>query len=291
MISISKSNLPYIAPFLIFLLSACASVDLDTTIAEGGVKIVPPELREVVEDRIIHMTEYDSSATVKFYKNGFLIGRNDQNETTKGAWKIDVKDRLCIKYKKWGYGDTICYSIYKVGDEYRQFSQAGLLVGRFAVAGKIDVDEQKQEASSKEKVVVAPVPVAPPTPASTPLEMADPTPVKPEKTELSIAEKAKNCPGCDLQKVNLSGVNLKQAVLPGANLTEANLKGANLKMANLKGVTLTTADLSNANLAGADLAGADLTGANLTGAELFGTNLKGATLDNVIGADLMGAIK
>ena len=69
----------------------------------------------------------------------------------------------------------------------------------------------------------------------------------------------RNCPGCDLQSVQLINVDLKGADLRGA-------------------------DLSNAFLYRTNLQGAALKGANLTGANLGGTDLRGALDANLLNA-------
>lgn len=277
------------------LLMGCSSINTEKTIAEGGKLMLSADLERIVSGNTLYMSEYDSNATVKFFKDGGLLGKNNHGAASKGKWYINGNDKLCLKFKKWGHGDLICYSVYQIGDEYRQFGPGGLLAGSFTVVSDIASDNADQDADETAEPVdqfAVPVPAFVPAPSTSPTVLPEKAVIaKQEHTTASTVEKARNCPGCDLQKTDLAGANLTKAVLPGANLTGANFQGASLKMANLKGATLKGANLSNANLAGADLAGADLTGANLTGTELFGTTLKGSTLDDVIGADFMGAIQ
>jgi hypothetical protein len=281
--------------FSAILLMGCSSINTERTVADGGKLMLSADLERIVSGNTLYMYEYDSNATVKFFKNGGLLGKNNHGTASKGKWYINGNDKLCLTFKKWGHGDLICYSVYQIGDEYRQFSPGGLLAGSFTVVSDIAPDNSDQEADETAEPVdpsAISIPAVVSAPGTSPSLLPEKEAIaKQEHTTASTVEKARNCPGCDLQKANLADANLTKAVLPGANLTGANLQGATLKMANLKGATLKGADLSNANLAGADLAGADLTGADLTGTELFGTTLKGATLDGVIGADFMGAIQ
>ncbi|HZY68001.1 MAG TPA: pentapeptide repeat-containing protein [Devosia sp.] len=94
--------------------------------------------------------------------------------------------------------------------------------------------------------------------------------------------KAMDCPGCDLQ-----GVNLKRANLTGANLAGANLTGANFHGAILAQADLTGAILTDANLNRADLRRAKLSGANLQKVMAYGATIEGADLSK---ADLKGAM-
>ena len=93
-----------------------------------------------------------------------------------------------------------------------------------------------------------------------------------------LAERARDCPGCDLQ-----GVNLKRADLRGANLAGANLAGANLHAAFLGGANLAGANMEGANLNRADLKRAILDDANIQKAMMYETRFNGASL---VGADL-----
>ena len=106
---------------------------------------------------------------------------------------------------------------------------------------------------------------------------------EPEPTEVEkLAERARDCPGCDL-----AGVNLKRANLENANLAGADLTGANLHGANLAGANLTDAQLPLANLNRADLRRATLRGANLIETLLYQARFDAADLS---GADMSGAL-
>lgn len=97
-----------------------------------------------------------------------------------------------------------------------------------------------------------------------------------------LAERAMNCPGCDL-----SGVNLKRANLTGANLAGANLTGANLHEVILNDANLEGAILVEANLNGGEFRRANLAGANLSGSMMYQAAFDGA---NLAGADMTEAL-
>lgn len=111
-----------------------------------------------------------------------------------------------------------------------------------------------------------------------------------------LAERARNCPGCDL-----GGADLKRANLAGANLAGANLAGANLHAAILTGADLSGANLAEANLNRVDARRVNLSAANLQNAMMYesrfdGANVSGADMTSafagkvqLIGADLSGA--
>lgn len=103
----------------------------------------------------------------------------------------------------------------------------------------------------------------------------------PTEREL-LAERALNCPGCDL-----TGADLKRANLTGANLAGANLSGANLHEAILNDANLAGAVLTGANLNGGEFRRADLSGANLSGVMMYQATFDGA---NLSGANLTEAL-
>lgn len=97
-----------------------------------------------------------------------------------------------------------------------------------------------------------------------------------------LAQRARNCPACDLR-----GADLKRADLRNANLAGADLTGAILHGAILAGADLTNAKLDDANLNRADLRQAKLSGAKLTETMMYETRLDGANLTN---ADISGSL-
>lgn len=118
----------------------------------------------------------------------------------------------------------------------------------------------------------------------------------PSEREL-LAERALDCPGCDLagadlKRADLTGANLAGADLSGANLHEAILRNANLEGANLTDANLNGADGIRANLSGANLAGAMMHIADFDGADLSGADMTEALASRVsmVRANLVGAV-
>lgn len=93
-----------------------------------------------------------------------------------------------------------------------------------------------------------------------------------------LAERALDCPGCDLSGAYLKRADLTGANLEGANLTDANLHEALLRGANLNGAILDGANLNGANLLQVEAQGATFNEVMLYGARLDGGNLAGADL-------------
>jgi len=83
-----------------------------------------------------------------------------------------------------------------------------------------------------------------------------------------------DCPGCELESVDLVHGELQGANLQGANLRDGNLSRADLRRADLR-----KANLEFTSLQGANLQGSDLRGARLYGTDLRGADLRGAKLD------------
>ena len=281
---------------LVFLLVACGTRALDTTIAGGGKKMSADAISALVGGNTLHMQGYGLEATVECFLDGKLAGVNSENTKTAGRWQVDEHERLCLRYKRLGGVDDFCSAIYQVGDEYRQLSDNGALVGSFTVqegnsrdvAGASVSRAMKRSATVGGKSVIASGRQKR-TPAYSPL----PQPEVHAETDIHFfqLQMAQDCPGCNLVGVDFEGARLLDANLPGADLRRARLRNSNLRSANLRGANLQGADLRGANLAGANLAGANLEGADLTGANLTRTDLQGANLDNAKGADLSNAFR
>lgn len=281
---------------LVFLLAACGSKALDTTIAEGGKKMSADAISALVGGNTLHMEDYGLKATVECFLNGKLAGVNSENTKTSGRWLVDEHDRLCLLYKRLGGIDDFCSAIYQVGDEYRQLSDNGALVGTFTVqeGNSRDVAGASLSRPGKRSVTGGRKSVA----ATDRQERTTahsylPPPELHAETDIHFfqLQMAQDCPGCNLAGVDFEGARLIDANLPGADLRRARLRNSNLRSANLRGANLEGADLRGANLAGANMAGANLEGADLTGANLTRTDLKGANLENVSGADLSNAFR
>lgn len=293
---------------LLFLATGCGSKevknDLEKAPAGEGTRVTGAELTELLSDNTISLSEYGETAVIEMYGNGQLYAAKSKNEKNDGIWSTEG-DKLCLRFKRWGFGEQICYDVFRKGETYNLYTATGLKSSYFTVskgvkrgpAGKSTASAAKQP--SKRASATASPDVVVEGPATPPVS----TPAIQESNQTSSPQAAsrdlgmiyrgmsQNCPGCNLQGANLAEASLMRANLAGANLSNANLTKANLKWANLKGANLTSADLSGANLAGADLAGANLERADLTGANLEQTNLRGATINGAIGLDLKKALR
>lgn len=249
---------------LLFLLAGCGSHDLDSAPKGGGKKLSGRQVREVVHGSTVRLDGYGQEATVEFTGDGTMTGTNTSGQKDKGMWQVK-EDDLCLRFKEWAQGDTLCYQVVGAGSDYQLFTRKGLMVYDLTL-----LSPGGQEAVPTERPAPARVSEddragddSPPPSARPISDLARaPFPASPQAgadVEYIIRQSAQNCPGCNLAHAQLSGQTLIGANLQGANLTEADLSHANLRRANLRG-----ANLYRANLQQADLAGADLTGANLT---------------------------
>ena len=298
-----------LSAMLFFLVAGCGIMKETTSTQEKipageGTRILGAELIELLSDNTISIHEYGETAIIEMYANGKMYAVKSKTEKNDGTWSTE-NERLCLRFKRWGFGDEICYDVFRKGEEYNLYTTSGIKSSYFTITkgvkrgqtGKGAASGQKQptrraSATASPDVVVE-EPVAPPV--STPTIQETNQAANPQATSRDLGMiyrgMSQNCPGCNLQGANLAEASLMRANLAGANLSNANMVKANLKWANLKGANLTSADLSGANLAGADLAGANLERADLTGANLEQTNLRGATINGAIGLDLKKAIR
>ena len=269
-----------------------------------GARITAAELIELLSDNTISINEYGGeTAIIEMYGNGKMYAVKSKTEKNEGKWSTE-NDKLCLQFKRWGFGEEVCYDVFRKGEEYNLYTPTGVKSSYFTITkgvkrgqtGKNAAGAQKQpskRATTSPDVVVE-EPVAQP-PVSTPTIQETSQASNPQAASRDLGMiyrgMSQNCPGCNLQGANLAEASLMRANLAGANLTNANLAKANLKWANLKGANLSSADLSGANLAGADLSGANLERADLTGANLEQANLRGATINSAIGLDLKKAIR
>ena len=291
---------------LLFLAAGCSTKMAEDATGQApagaGTRITGAELTELLSGNTISMHEYGESATIEMYANGKLYAVKSKNEINEGTWSTEG-DRLCLRFKRWGFGDQICYEVFRKGEEYHLYTASGIKSSYFTItqgvkrgqAGKSAPVAQKRPAKQATATAAPDVVVEQAAPASTPTiqetNLASTPQAASQDLSMIYRGMSQNCPGCNLQGANLAEASLMRANLAGANLTNANLAKANLKWANLKGANLTRADLSGANLAGADLAGANLERADLTGANLEQANLRGAIINNAIGLDLKKAIR
>lgn len=288
---------------LLFCLFGCSAKTGDQEDKKETKKLSSGELRVLIAGNTLHVEEYGEKADLEIYENGKLLGMRDSGDKNVGIWSIDDEDRLCIKFRKWGYGEVQCHEVHEVGDEYWQYNKSGLMISRFTVSEGTSKEPSsgQAQAGKKKQLITIEEPASTPQPRATekqvspiqeePLMPLSSDPNAKKDLRLIYRDMAMNCPGCNLTNISLEGASLMRANLPGADLTGSNFSKANLRRANLKGASLVRTDLSNADLAGADLAGANLEGADLTGANLTRANLKGANLERTRGADLSKAIQ
>lgn len=300
----------YLLPLamLLFLVAGCGLMKGATDTPEKspageGTRITAAELIELLSDNTISINEYGGeTANIEMYGNGKMYAVKSMTEKNEGAWSTE-NDKLCLQFKRWGFGEQVCYTVFRKGEEYNMYTPTGVKSSYFTIikgvkrgsAGKNAANTQKQPSKkpTTSPDVVVEEPAAPPVSSPRIQETSQASNAQVASQDLGMIYRgmSQNCPGCNLQGANLAEASLLRANLAGANLSNANMVKANLKWANLKGANLSSADLSGANLAGADLSGANLERADLTGANLEQANLKGATINSAIGLDLKKAIR
>jgi len=90
----------------------------------------------------------------------------------------------------------------------------------------------------------------------------------------------RECPQCDLRKLDLSGQKLQGVDLTGADLSGSNLQETNFRGAKLKGVKFLDVVLIDTMFSGADLRDADFSDLDIDEVfefiEIVGTQLEGA---------------
>jgi hypothetical protein len=265
---------------LTITLFGCGTEHMDAAVENGAHKLSGHEIRKLLTGSTVKSSGYGDEAEIKYLDSGKLSAKNMDKDKDVGLWSVDDQERLCLKFRKWGQGDKICYWIYQDGEKYKQFNKSGLLTYTFTVTEhganfqeQYDNDRMRGITYSEKEGITTPQSIhsgsksaTVKTKISVPLPPASPADLR-----FITRKTARNCPGCNLAHAQLSGANLLNANLEGANLAGADLSAAILRHANLRG-----ANLYKASLRGANLSGADLTGANLTGTDLTDTNLAGA---------------
>ncbi|HEX9715234.1 MAG TPA: pentapeptide repeat-containing protein [Desulfurivibrionaceae bacterium] len=288
---------------LLFLVAGCGTKEVqdaqEKAPAGAGTKITGAELTELLSGNTISLSEYGEVAVIEMYANGKMYAVKSKTEKNEGKWSTE-EDKLCLQFRRWGFGEELCYTVFRKGEEYNLYTDTGLKSSYFTITkgvkrgqtGKKQPAKRASATTSPDVVIEEPA-AAPPV--STPAIQETNQAANPQAASRDLGMiyrgMSQNCPGCNLQGANLAEASLMRANLAGANLSNANMVKANLKWANLKGANLTAADLSGANLAGADLAGANLERADLTGTNLEQANLRGATITGAIGLDLKKAIR
>lgn len=256
-------------------LCACAPVTMDTMIDDGKEPLSKTQLQELITDHILHLEAIDFDAKVHYLPDGRFTAASLQGGKDAGKWSISADDALCMKFKRWYFGDIKCYKLFSEKDTYVFFTING---ARYYTGTKVSEKEAARISQSPSESSNIRAPEEEPSPAA---------PLSKEEKEHSLISLARNCPDCDLAGVELVEAQLVAANLAGANLSGADLRSANLRRANLAGAKLAGAQLAGTNLAGANLTDADLTNADLTGSNLIRADLTGAKLN---GADFSGAL-
>ena len=62
---------------------------------------------------------------------GVFDGGSEQDNDT-GTWWVE-KDRLCMRWKRWDFGEQRCYGIAGKGPSFRAFGSSGTLSGPFMI--------------------------------------------------------------------------------------------------------------------------------------------------------------
>jgi len=273
----------YVLVICLALLAGCATTQ-QRLLDQGGRRLDGPALRNLVTGSVLDMEGYGVTAQVTMHADGSLTATNSDGDRSPGFWRI-VDDRLCIAFKRWGYGEERCFTVIGRDDRYYQFASPRRLAGSFRVAqaGVPAAASTVPSTTPPDEPIPAPPPqTGTPTVtvpgSSAPLALPAPLPRRTalDNTHL-LTRMARNCPGCNLAGADLAHADLTGARLAGAKLNRANLRGAILRYADLAGADLSGADLTDADLRNADLRGADLSGADLTGARLDGARLDGVT--------------
>jgi hypothetical protein len=101
--------------------------------APDKVKLDGAQIDQLVRGNTLMIEEYGVKAKVELHPDGTLRAfKQDYNDQTRGTRDVEG-DALCMKFKRWGEGDEQCYAVYKVGEEYQQYTASGLIASRFTV--------------------------------------------------------------------------------------------------------------------------------------------------------------
>ena len=253
-----RVSYPTIFLAALLFLSGCGAKDIEIAADNGAVSVPKAEISSLVAGSTITLQGYDDDATATFHGNGKISAKNSLGERNDGFWKIDPDNRLCIKFQRWGHGDTTCYEVYRQGEAFILFHKGIKRYDMTIVAQNIEgpspgqnlkkqgdrmEDRGEQATRRQEQSPALPVLVS-----------------QQSQEDINATQRqlARNCQGCNLRKADLQDADLSNAELAGANLAEADLRHANLRRANLQGANLYKADLTGADLRGANLMGANL---------------------------------
>ncbi len=302
-------NFPALLMMTCIVLLGCSPATVKTISNKAGAEpLAPAAVLSLVEANTLFIHAFEEDSYLYFDSSATVFARDIYANKDSGRWDVSEDGELCLRMKKWWYGDLRCFLIHGNATQEKIFltNSSGVVAysaERFtgdkenlyfvlkkknksyrrslrsqentSTAGSETQSDNKQNRSSSANTEPA---VADSSPAATG-----------EKKDLRSTVKwmARDCEGCNLAHTDLTKADLVGAQLAGANLRGANLQMANLRRANLQGANLRNAVLDYANLPGANLRDADLRNAKLKGANLIRADLTGADLT---GADLTGAL-
>ena len=316
-------RLAYLFLILLFLLPGCGKrLNINDARDEGAKELSGQQIKNLVTDQNLHIVHWDKSveADVHFHSGGKITAENNLGNETKGKWRVDRENRLCVRYDKWAENDMRCYSILRIDDTYNMFTEGGGLDSFFVIPG--GGREDQAYGSRATETITSGTAQRPGRKSAAPRQKEaswwkphtwfhDDEPedvVVAEEKETSwwkphtwlddeddrssgdfaaapapLSREMQHLLGDgECVRCDLAGVDLQGAQLKKADIEQADLSGANLESAVLKGANLKNASLSGANLFGAELQGADLSGANLEGANFEGANLEEANLEGAV---------
>ncbi len=294
----------------IFLVAGCGPKTISKVEkVEGAAIMAPSDVLELVDNNTLFIHSFEEDSYLLFDHSGKLFGKDILNNKDVGNWDVSEDGELCMRMKKWWYGDLRCFQVVGSAKSLYLATANGVLLytaeqypgdakrlfhttttRKKSYRRSIRSTGQSAEPTVRDADTAQNLPAEETRQESTPPVVDEQSAYStPARTDLRSTVKwmARDCPGCNLAETDLKNADLVGANLVGANLRRASLKMANLRRANLEGAKLIAADLSYANLPGANLKNADLSGANLKGANLIRADLTGANLDE---ADLTDAL-
>lgn len=276
----------------LFFLFSCTPITESQVKKTGWTHLTAKKIFSLFSDNSIQLRASNFSGKLFFKKDGHLAAKDYENNIDTGIWNVNKENQLCLKFDQWYFSDVRCFSVYtkENEDSYTLFAPNGAF---YSTAQLFSGDPDKLISLLKDKKRVRylrntfsedQVDARKERGSEDSVGSVDIGRYSPNDDEMkhSFKTMAQDCPGC-----NLEGVDLRKATLIGANLEGARLKKADMSRANLRRANLKDADLSGALLINANLPGADLRNSNLQGCDLTGANLIKADLT---GADIAGAI-
>lgn len=286
-----KSVVHIVLCFMLLLASGCGPITSKQAVKRDSTQLDAEQIYQIVSDNSLIMSAYDFSGTLYFEQSGLLSAVDNEKMRDVGRWDLTDENQLCLKFRVWYYGDIKCYTVFdnQQADKLTFFTTNG---AAYYTAMMVEGDPESLAAqikkSSPPRSVRREIAAQQGDGSATQAETSAPSrDIKIDASSendsgLTAKRLAGNCPGCNMEGMDLKEASLIKANLEGANLSGADLRYANLRRANLNGANLRDARLNHANLPGADLSRADLRGADLSGANLL--------LANFTDADVSGAI-